>query len=58
MIDNFKENKETITILRSEIAVLAEINGINKYGKEGLKNNLHEWIIKNNEKIENWKDFN
>lgn len=40
LIKNFKANKETISILRSELAVLTEINGIGKYGIEGLKNNL------------------
>lgn len=43
----FKTKTETITILRSEYAVLTVANGINTFGCEGLKRNMQDWL-KNN----------
>lgn len=36
-IKSFKPKPETITILRSEYAVLTVANGLNTFGTEGLK---------------------
>lgn len=46
-LKNFKPKKETNTILRAEFAVLSEVNGINVFGTEGLKTNVHTWLQKN-----------
>lgn len=56
-LKNFKPKKETITILRSEFAVLTEVNGINHFGIEGLNNNVHQWLVQIFEQIDKMKEF-
>lgn len=56
-LKSFKPKKETTNILRAEFAVLTEINGINHFGIEGLRNNLHLWLEKSFQEIDRMKDF-
>ena len=51
-IKKFKPRKEAIKILRAEYAVITCVNGINFFGQEGLKKNIHKWLKGNIDLIE------
>ena len=56
----FVPNPQTITILRANYAVLAILNGTQKYGTEALNQNDEQELLKNIEIIEQrtqGKDF-
>lgn len=51
-IEKFIPKTEVITILRAEYAVLTVVNGINYFGSEGLKQDMHKWLEGNVDRIE------
>ena len=51
-IEKFVPKTEVITILRAEYAVLTVVNGINYFGSEGLKADMHKWLESNVDRIE------